>query len=335
MPEVSIIIPCLNEYRTIKGLLQAVYEQSYPRQQMEVVIADGLSTDGTREQIADFAQEHPDLPIQVVDNPTRVIPAGLNRALQAARGEFIVRLDAHSQPRRDYVERVVAALKAGKGDNVGGVWDIQPGGESWIARAIAVAAAHPLGVGDAHYRYTASAREADTVPFGGFRRALVDELGGFDETLLTNEDYEFNVRIRRFGGRIWLDPAIRSTYYARANLSALARQYWRYGFWKAHMLRRYLDTLRWRQAIPPAFVLSLILLGLLSWASPLFGLVLLAEVVSYALILLAAGLQSALAGRDATLLLGVPLAMATMHLSWGAAFLWSALRQLLGLAGSK
>jgi succinoglycan biosynthesis protein ExoA len=110
MPEVSIIIPCLNEYRTIRGLLQAVYEQSYPRQQIEVVIADGLSTDGTREQIATFASQHPDLPIQVVDNPARVIPVGLNRALEAARGEFVVRLDAHSQPRQDYVERVVEAL---------------------------------------------------------------------------------------------------------------------------------------------------------------------------------------------------------------------------------
>ena len=267
-PLVSIIIPCYNEQATINLLLEAIYRQTYPRPALEVVIADGRSTDGTRARVAEFQSTHPDLCVQLVENPRRIIPAGLNVALAAAAGEMVVRLDAHSMPQADYVERCVAALEEGLGDNVGGVWDIQPGGPGWMAEAIAGVAAHPLGAGDARYRYTTRAGQVDTVPFGAFRREMVEKIGPFDETLLTNEDYEFNVRLRQNGGRVWLDPGIRTVYFARPTLRALARQYWRYGFWKARMLRRYPQTLRWRQFIPPFFVLTLLGLLLLSpWSA--------------------------------------------------------------------
>jgi len=167
-----------------------------------------------------------------VDNPRRSIPSAVNCAIQNSRGEIIVRLDAHSKPYPDYVQNCVDALEQGRGDTIGGVWEIHPGAPTWIARSIAVAAAHPLGVGDAFYRHTKVAAEVDTVPFGSFRRSLVDRVGYFDESLLTNEDYEFYVRVRNAGGRIWLDPAIRSVYFARSTLGQLARQYRRYGFWK-------------------------------------------------------------------------------------------------------
>ncbi len=150
--------------------------------------------------------------------------------------------------------------KQGRGDNVGGVWEIQPGATTWIARSIAVAAAHPLGVGDAMYRLAATASEVDTVPFGSFRRTLIEQIGGYNESLLTNEDYEFNTRIRQANGRVWLDPSIRSVYFARSTFKELVRQYWRYGYWKWRMLRHFPDTVRWRQALPPLFVLSLVCL---------------------------------------------------------------------------
>ena len=127
-----------------------------------------------------------------------------------------------------------------------------------MAQSIAAAASHPLGVGDALYRHASKASQVDTVPFGAFKRELLALVGFFDESLLTNEDYEFNTRIRKSGGTIWLDPAIRSVYFARPTLAALARQYSRYGFWKWRMLRRYPETLRWRQGLPPLFVLSLL-----------------------------------------------------------------------------
>ena len=163
----------------------------------------------------------------------------------------------------------------------------------------------------------------DTVPFGAFKRELVDRIGGFDETLLTNEDYEFNVRVRQNGGRIWLDPQIKMVYFARSNLRALARQYWRYGYWKARMLRRYPSTVRWRQALPPLFVLGLVGLALLSiWIRPALW-VLACVLLLYILALIAASLQISLSKQNLKLLAGVPLAVATMHFSWAGGFLWS------------
>ncbi len=325
MPQVSIIVPCYNEQTTIQFLLEAILVQSFPRSQIEVIIADGMSTDRTRDEIAAFQRQHPDLAIGVVDNPRRNTPSGLNCALRAARGTYIVRLDAHSMPAPDYVERSLAALQAGRGDNVGGQWQIEPGGPNWVARSIALAAAHPLGVGGAQYRVGGAAQAVDTVPFGAFRRDLIERIGFFDETLLSNEDYEFNARIRKSGGVVWFDPAIRSTYFARASLKELARQYWRYGYWKFRMLRRYPDTIRWRQALPPIFFLSLPGLGALSIFWHWLGWILLVELLLYLLALLLAGAQLSLRRRDVALLAGAPLAMAVMHSSWSLAFWWSLL----------
>jgi succinoglycan biosynthesis protein ExoA len=322
----SIIIPCYNERSTIHLLLDALYGQSYPRHAMEVVIADGGSTDGTPMAISEWQQQHPDLAVRVVENPARSIPAALNVAIQSSSGEIIVRLDAHSKPNPDYVERAVAAVAEGRGQNVGGVWDIQAGSDHWMARSIAAAASHPIGVGDAWYRYSDQAAFVDTVPFGAFKRSTLDQVGMFDETLLTNEDYEFNTRIRQAGGKIWFDPQIRSVYFARENLSALARQYWRYGYWKLQMLRRYPRTIRWRQALPPLFLATLILLTLLSFFIRGAVWVLIGVLGTYTLVLLFAGVHLAIRQKRLFLCLGVPLSIACMHFSWGAGFLWSTLR---------
>jgi len=322
-PLVTIIVPCRNEENTIRLLLEAILKQTYPKDRMEVVVADGMSTDRTRERISDFKRDHSDLLIAIIDNPKQTIPSGLNLAIRASKGEIIVRLDAHSAPDPDYVARCEDALKKGLGDSVGGVWDIRPGGAGWMAKSIAKAASHPLGVGDAQYRFADSAQEVDTVPFGAFYKDLIDRIGGFNENLLTNEDYEFNVRLRQSGGRIWLDPAIRSSYFSRSNLTGLARQYWRYGYWKAKMLRQYPTSIRWRQVLPPLFVVSLVILPILWSQIGLAGWIFVIELASYLLILSLAGFQSSWKNKDASLILGVPLAISTMHLAWGSAFIFS------------
>jgi succinoglycan biosynthesis protein ExoA len=323
MPSVSIIIPCYNEQTTISTLLEAIYAQNYPHKNLELIIADGMSTDGTRAKIAEFANSHPDLRITVVDNTRRHIPTGLNRALKETQGEIIIRLDAHSIPYPDYIERCVSDLEAGLGENVGGVWEIRPGAETWMARSIAHAAAHPLGVGDALYRHTGKSASVDTVPFGAFKRELLALIGMFDETLLTNEDYEFNARIRKSGGKVWLDHSIRSVYISRSSFWGLARQYFRYGYWKWRMLRRYPGTLRLRQALPPLFVLSLLVLGITGFFLPLFRVILAAELIIYIFTLLIVGIQTTLKYQNISFFLGVPLAISFMHISWGAGFLWS------------
>jgi glycosyltransferase involved in cell wall biosynthesis len=328
MPLVSVIVPCYNEESTIGLLLDALYGQTFPQEEMEVVIADGLSTDRTCDIIETYKRSKPEINIRVVDNKQRTIPAGINTAIRAASGEFIVRLDAHSVPDQDYVSLCAKALRDDKGENVGGVWEIRPGGASKWAQSIAVAASHPLGVGDARYRWTDQSGYVDTVPFGAFKKDLIDRIGGFDENLLTNEDYEFNARILLAGGKIWLDPKIRSVYFARSSLAALGRQYWRYGYWKARMLQRYPKTLRWRQALPPLFVLSLIILSLLALFFPIVRWFLVFQVVLYNVILFSTGLYLGLKNHKIWYILGVPAAIAVMHLAWGSGFLWSVFEEI-------
>lgn len=327
-PSVSVIIPCYNEEATIRKLLEALRSQTYPLTKMEVVISDGFSSDRTRDVIAEFQKEHADLTVRVVDNKAKTIPAGVNQAIRESRGEILVRLDAHSMPIPEYVERCVKAHQSGKGDNVGGVWDIQPGADTSVAKSISFAAAHPLGVGDAMYRLNAKPGAVDTVPFGSFRRSLVQKIGAFDETLLANEDYEFNTRVRESGGVVWLDPAIRSVYFSRSTLKKLAEQYWRYGFWKFKMLKRYPHTLRWRQALPPVFVFILAALIVLSLGLRVAQVLLVLQLFVYFFILGLAGIQLAIKTRKGFLIWGLPLAIATMHITWGAGFLWSGITSM-------
>jgi GT2 family glycosyltransferase len=279
----------------------------------------------TREKIQEFVKSVPELKIRVIDNTQRTIPAALNLAIKSAVGDYIIRMDAHSQPHPNYIEFCLRALEAGKGDNVGGVIRVKQPDQGWIAQSIARAAAHPLGVGDARYRTGSAAQEVDTVPFGAFHASLIDKVGFFDESLLSNEDYEFNVRIRKKGGKIWLDPDIKASYLSRSTLKSLAAQYWRYGFWKLRMLIRYPETLRWRQ-LSGLFVLSWLVWGILSIWFPWARWLLITQAVIYLFSLLVAGIKAALDNNKPYLIVGLPLAISTMHFSWGTGFLWSLIR---------
>jgi len=326
---VSVIIPCYNEEGTIGELLHAILAQTYPTDMLEVIIADGFSTDRTREQIDGFKSAHPQLRITVVDNQQRTIPAALNQAIAKSSGMVLSRMDAHAIPAPDYIEKSLAALLAGYGENVGGVIDIRPGSDTWIGHAIAVATAHPLGVGDARYRTATKPGVADTVAFGTYRRTLIDRIGGYDETLRINEDYEFNTRVRRSGGKIWVDPNIRVGYYSRPDLTSLARQYFAYGFWKFKMLLRYPASLRWRQALPPVFVSGILMLLLLSTFWVLARILLAGVICLYLVILLAGSIKPAIKWKRISLIPGIPTAIITMHFAWGSGFLWSLIKHLL------
>jgi len=325
MNTVSIIIPCYNEEKTIAKLLSGLYMQTYPVNMMEIIIADGLSTDQTRNEINKFSDDHPNTSIIVIDNPVKTIPTGLNLAISAAKGEFIIRLDAHSIPANDYIEKCVRALENNFGNNVGGVWLIQPGNDGWIAGSIAAAASSRIGVGNANYRLNSPSGEVDTVPFGAFRKSLLLDMGGFDETLLTNEDYELNTRIRKRGGKIWLDNSIRSTYFSRSSYGKLAEQYWRYGFWKAQMLKRYPETIKLRQALPPLFVIGLFTLLLISLFSSMYVFLLLAVLFSYLLILLISAWFVAVKNHRPAFIIGIPIAIMIMHFCWGSGLIFGLL----------
>ena len=323
-PSVSIFIPCYNESSTIERLLKSLYEQSYPRSSIEVIVVDGMSTDDTRKKIKAFSDAHTDLSIRIIDNEKKFIPHALNKGLRTAKGDFLIRMDAHSIPAKNYVALCVQALKERKGDNVGGRWDIQPGNDSYAARSIAIATGHPLGSGGANYRSGNKACLVDTVPFGAFSKETLSRNGFFNEALLANEDYEWNTRLRMQGGKIWFDPAIRCQYFARKSYRTLSKQYFNYGYWKVAMLRLYPKTLRLRQVIPPIVVLIFFLGTVFSAIALLLGWNYLActTVVMVFIYCITLGLGTLLLYKDFPLyfLPGIILALMTMHLSWGSGF---------------
>lgn len=324
---VSVVIPCLNEEKYIKRLMVALSKQTFSLEKIEVIIADGESQDRTVELIRTFISENPNLKIKIVNNSKKNIPSALNLAIKSSTGEIIIRMDAHSVPHEDYIKYCVEDLELNKGMNVGGLWLIKPSKDNWISESIALAASHPFGVGDAKYRYSKESAYVETVPYGSFFRSTFDKIGFFNEELLVNEDYEFNVRISNFGGKIFFDPRIKIDYYARGDFSSLAKQYWRYGYWKFKMLQIFPDTIRWRQAIPPLFVVSLIFLAIASIFLPLALSLLLGEFGIYLLLLVIGSLRIVIDKNKWIFILGIPFSIMVMHFSWGLGFLTSIFRR--------
>jgi glycosyltransferase involved in cell wall biosynthesis len=325
---VSVIVPCYNEEKNIGFLLEALNNQNYPKELFEIIIIDGESSDQTLVEISKNKSKFDTLDIIVVTNPQKNIPSAVNIGIRKSKGEIIVRMDAHSIPDINYIKFCVENLNKGFAANVGGRWIIIPGSTTYMANCIALAASHPFGVGDAKYRYSDTPGFVDTVPYGSFYRSLFDDIGFFDEDLLANEDYEFNVRIRNTGKKIYFDPKIQTKYIARANLKGLMKQYWRYGFWKLRMLKKYPRTLRWRQAIPPLFVAGIILLTLMSIFVPLARIMLIFLLFLYFCFLFIGSLSLLKYKSRLIYFMGVPIAIFTMHFSWGLGFLYSSISGL-------
>lgn len=333
LPSVSIVVPCYNEERYIYKVLENLAGQYQPTHS-EIIVVDGRSTDGTRERVAEFKRAYPNLRVRLVDNPARQIPAGVNLGIEAASGDIIVRMDAHAIPSANYVRYCVKQLedgaegeRAAAGDVavVGMPIRIYPGAETRAARAIALAVGHPFGIGDAKYRMPdrTAAEFVDTVPFGVFRKSLWREVGGFNEALLTNEDYDFHYRIRQRGKRILLDPSGHTIYYARPTIVELARQYFRYGTWKAQMVKLHPRSLRPRHLVAPAFVAGIVSTALVGfWWRPAWWLLALA-LLPYALLALACAFKLARRGRDMRLLPFVAVIFPVLHVAWGSSFGWA------------
>lgn len=319
LPFVSIVIPCRNEGTRIEACLDSLLETEYPRERLEIIIADGMSDDGTREHIARYADAHPH--IRMVDSPRKITPAALNIAIAASRGDVIMRMDAHNEYPRGYVPALVDWLARSGADNVGGVCTTEPGGPGPVARAIAIAMAHPFGVGNSHFRIgTREPRWVDTVPFGCYRREVFERIGLFDEDLIRNQDDELNIRLIRAGGRILLVPDVVSSYHARDSLAKLWRMYFQYGYFKPLVARKVGGVFTWRQLVPPAFVLglagALLLAAVLPGSAPLLAsLVALYLVGLLAIALPVAGRQ----GPRVALALGA--AIPVLHFSYGLGFL--------------
>ncbi len=323
-------MPCYNEERFILKALEQLVDQ-YDKTRYEIVVVDGISQDGTRDLIAQFQSKRPDVRVTVVDNPARAIPNALNLGVTFARGEIIARMDAHAVPSDGYVRRCVEVLQQHNTGVVGMPCNVLPATDTLLARAIASAVSHPFGIGDAKYRLReggAIQEAVDTVAFACFRKSLWQELGGYDESLSTNEDYDFNYRVRLSGRAVILDRSGHCDYFARSTFSGLAAQYRRYGGWKARMVRLHPLSIKMRQLVAPAFVVSLILLMVLSFFSVLALLLLTLELGLYFLLALVFGWQIQRNAHGGILMwLMMPLVFLTIHLMWGSSFLLGLVRE--------
>lgn len=254
-PFVSVIMPMRNEGRFIADCLQSLLRCSYPAHCWEIILVDGMSEDNTREEVARLSADAR-VPITLLENPRKVTPFALNIALGCARGSMVIRVDAHSIYGEEYVSRCVKVLEDTGAANVGGIMVARPGAETPMGRAIALAMMHPFGVGNSMLRIATSAQEVDSVPFGCFRTEIFQRVGLFDERLVRNQDFELNQRIRRAGGRIYLDPQLELRYFSRPTLRSLLRQTWSNGFWNAlcHHLHPYSRC--FRHVVPIFFTLG-------------------------------------------------------------------------------
>lgn len=322
-PLVSVILAVRNERAFIASCVGAVLAQDYPAEAMEIIIADGASDDGTPDIIHSLpgAAER----VRLISNPQRIQAAGLNNAIRHARGDIIVRVDGHTIIAPDYVRRCVALLAETGAANVGG--RMIPVGVTPMGKAIAVAGRSIFAVPTA-FRVSARAQFTDTVYMGAWTRSTLTSVGGFDEQLLANEDYELNYRIRRTGGRIYLSPALVSSYYCRQTLGSLARQYFRYGEGKAQMLKKHPASLRWRQLVPPVFVVVLLAFSILSVVSQVSRLLVSTMLAVYAA-LAAVFSVAAVARSGRMLLLRLPLVYATMHITWGMGFWFGLVAEMM------
>ena len=316
---VTVLVPVRNEERSISACLTAILAQDYPA--LQVVVVDGESTDATPEIVTRFGQR--DARVEMLSVPPGSIPASLNAGLVAARGTWLVRVDGHSAIPPEYVRLAVDRLREGRWGGVGGRKDGY--GDTAAGRAIAAALGSRFGVGNSLYHHGTRAAEVDHVPFGAYPVALARRLGGWDERLVANEDYEFDYRVRQAGHALLFDPELAIRWESRQTLRDLLRQYYRYGRGKADVAVLHPASLKPRHLAPPAFVAYAASAAAMSVARPKAAAGMLAPYVGGLLVASAAATRRLDRRRDAAL---VPGAFVCMHLGWGAGFLVRAPRAI-------
>jgi GT2 family glycosyltransferase len=255
---VTVVVPVRDEERYVGMCLRSILGGTYLPANMEILVLDGRSSDRTRDIVMDIARRNP--VVRLLDNPGGHAAGAMNLGIRAARGTFLVRIDAHSTYPPDYIERLLAAKEMLDADNVGGAFITQPGGSSAQARAVPFVLTHPFGVGNAMYRLRQERTpyEVDTVPYGCYSRELLERIGMFDESFVRNQDDELNARLRLAGGRIYLLPDLHIHYFARDTLRKMGGMFYQYGYFKPRIMFKLGRPMTLRQLAPPAFVTALL-----------------------------------------------------------------------------
>jgi glycosyltransferase involved in cell wall biosynthesis len=316
---VSVIAPCRNEAAFIEKAIKTILHSDYPAELIELLVVDGMSTDGTREIVQKMA-EH-DNRVKLLDNPQIIVPVGMNIGINASHGEYIIRIDCHSTFAPDYITKCVEVSERTGADNVGGYMETLPGAETAVAEAIATATSNRFGIGNSMFRLSGTEQEVDTVPFGTFRRELFDKIGLYDQRLVRNQDIELNARIRKTGGRIIISPDIKLGYYNRATYRGLWQQSFNNALWNPYTLWLAGHGPSARHFIPMIFILGLMVLAtgaILFW---FVKWILLGYVLLYLFIAFYFSIQSTRQTNISALL--VLWSFVTLHVSYGLGTLWS------------
>lgn len=307
---VTVVCACRNERSHIEALLASIAQQDRTDLALDAIIADGMSTDGTRAILDNFSRDQEWC--RILDNPRSIVSTGLNAAIRLSSGEFIVRVDAHTVYQRDYVRRSIEALQSTGAQNAGGPQRSRATG--YWQRAIHTGFHSAFASGGARFRDDNYRGEVDTVPYGCWRRDYLVSIGLFDEALVRNQDDELNMRIREAGGKVWQDPSIVSWYSPRESLGGLFRQYFQFGFWRVKVLRKHPHNASWRHFVPvTALTIFVVLAATLAPAA----LILLG---AYVLVSMAASIRGASSdGWD--LLPALPVTFAVYQLAYAVGFL--------------
>lgn len=320
----SVVCPIYNEERYIGSCIESILSQDYSKDDLEVLFVDGMSTDRTREIVGEYAQMYPF--IRLIDNPRKIVPCAMNIGIRASRGEIIVRLDAHAIFPTKYFSELVQSLNALGADNVGGVCLTLPVNDTPVCRGIANVLSSSFGVGNSYFRIGArDILAVDTVPFGCFRRELFDRIGFFDEELTRNQDDEFNGRIIKNGGRIYLLPHLTISYYARDSIRKVWRMYYQYGLFKPLVNKKLGMPATIRQFFPPCFVAGVVLGPVLGFVSPWFWIAYLAVILCYLALATVYSLRYSQKWKDVLL---QDYIYFVVHFSYGAGYLMGMMQLL-------
>jgi len=279
LPMVSVIAPCRNEAAFIEKAVATILENDYPSQLLELLVVDGMSTDGTREIVQEMAKR--DGRVKLLDNPRKIVPSAMNIGIQASCGKYIIRIDCHSTFSADYISKCIEVSQRTGADNVGGYIETLPGAETAVAEAIANATSSRFGVGNSMFRLSGPEQQVDTVPFGTYRRGVFDKVGLYNERLVRNQDIELNSRIRKAGGHVVISPEIKLGYYNRATYCGLWQQSFSNGLWNPYTIWLVGGGLSVRHFVPLFFVLGLMGLAIAAFFWPPVTWMLLGYILFY------------------------------------------------------
>ena len=317
LPLVSVVIPVYNEVHFIEACLQAVLHQEYPEDKLEIVVVDGVSTDGSTNLVQESFIDR-DAPVTLLSNPNRQTAQSLNIGIRKSRGDVVIILGAHTEIFPDFLKFNVENLRQFEIACSGGT-QINTG-HTKKQSSIGEAMSHWFGITTAPYRYKQQSGFVNTVVYGAYHRWVFEKVGFFEEEVFISEDADLNWRIIEAGYKIYFDPRIKTRYYPRENFVQLARQLYCYGIRRAHMYRKHLKGLSWLHFVPPFFVFCIMILsiGSIFWIIPRPFLLLL--IMGYCSLALFFGFVAGRKDKGINPLL-ISLAFVTMHFAWGASFL--------------